>query len=277
MIERLQTDLKIANKKNEGTLANNLCPDHRDKQTGKPCLACEIERLQKARGLSEMYDLPQMNLPKLAEEILTWVNPFLRSELQPRILAALTAVQEHERDSQHNQLRTDLASLHDLRKLDEQENARLRAERDEAQASLAAIPIFSFDKERVAEIDQLRTELDSVRTGYKVANKVLLDIAGRSDSWPYPPPPPIQTQLAREYLGENTALRQEIIDLRADLDWLETQAKQYRSGLVYTIPPSLRPGWTWVIESCYGESSKGSTLREALSNAREQLKKGDEK
>ncbi|MFH2073912.1 MAG: hypothetical protein ABIJ57_01005 [Pseudomonadota bacterium] len=31
--------------KNAGTLANNLCPDHRDKQTGKPCLACEIERL----------------------------------------------------------------------------------------------------------------------------------------------------------------------------------------------------------------------------------------
>lgn len=28
-----------------GTLANNLCPDHRDKQTGKPCLACTIETL----------------------------------------------------------------------------------------------------------------------------------------------------------------------------------------------------------------------------------------
>lgn len=29
------------------SLANNLCPDHRDKQQGKPCLACEIERLQR--------------------------------------------------------------------------------------------------------------------------------------------------------------------------------------------------------------------------------------
>lgn len=29
------------------SLANNLCPDHRDKQGGKPCLACEIERLRK--------------------------------------------------------------------------------------------------------------------------------------------------------------------------------------------------------------------------------------
>ncbi len=30
-----------------GSLANNLCPDHRDKQRGKPCLACEIESQQK--------------------------------------------------------------------------------------------------------------------------------------------------------------------------------------------------------------------------------------
>jgi hypothetical protein len=33
--------------KARGSLANNLCPDHRDKQYGKPCLACEIERLEK--------------------------------------------------------------------------------------------------------------------------------------------------------------------------------------------------------------------------------------
>lgn len=30
-----------------GSLANNLCPDHRDKQSGKTCLACEIDRLTK--------------------------------------------------------------------------------------------------------------------------------------------------------------------------------------------------------------------------------------
>lgn len=28
------------------SLANNLCSDHRDKQSGKPCLACEIDRLR---------------------------------------------------------------------------------------------------------------------------------------------------------------------------------------------------------------------------------------
>ncbi len=44
-IEKLTKALRIAELKAAGTLANNLCPDHRDKQTGRPCLACEIERL----------------------------------------------------------------------------------------------------------------------------------------------------------------------------------------------------------------------------------------
>lgn len=45
-IERLSKENKILSLKNSGTLANNLCPDHRDKQAGKPCLACEIESLR---------------------------------------------------------------------------------------------------------------------------------------------------------------------------------------------------------------------------------------
>jgi hypothetical protein len=40
-------ELKIANLKNASSLANNLCPDHRDKQKGRPCLACEIDRLER--------------------------------------------------------------------------------------------------------------------------------------------------------------------------------------------------------------------------------------
>ena len=44
-IARLAKKLRIAELKASGTLATNLCPDHRDKQLGKPCLACEIERL----------------------------------------------------------------------------------------------------------------------------------------------------------------------------------------------------------------------------------------
>ena len=39
-------ELKILRVKCSGTLANNLCQDHRDKQVGNPCLACTIEKLQ---------------------------------------------------------------------------------------------------------------------------------------------------------------------------------------------------------------------------------------
>lgn len=38
--------IKILELKANNSLANNLCPDHRDKQNGKPCLACVIERLE---------------------------------------------------------------------------------------------------------------------------------------------------------------------------------------------------------------------------------------
>lgn len=44
--ERLRKENRILSIKARGTLANNLCPDHRDKQEGKPCLACEVERLE---------------------------------------------------------------------------------------------------------------------------------------------------------------------------------------------------------------------------------------
>jgi len=45
-IERLTRENKILVARCEGTLANNLCPDHRDKQGGKSCLACKVERLK---------------------------------------------------------------------------------------------------------------------------------------------------------------------------------------------------------------------------------------
>ena len=43
---QLETELKVAEFKNRTSLANNLCPDHRDKQAGKPCLACTVEKLE---------------------------------------------------------------------------------------------------------------------------------------------------------------------------------------------------------------------------------------
>jgi len=46
-IDRLKAENKKLTIKTSNSLANNLCPDHRDKQAGKPCLACEIDRLKK--------------------------------------------------------------------------------------------------------------------------------------------------------------------------------------------------------------------------------------
>lgn len=60
-IERLEKRAKIAELKASGTLADNLCPDHRDKQTGRPCLACEIERLG--------HELASAKLLHLADKI----------------------------------------------------------------------------------------------------------------------------------------------------------------------------------------------------------------
>lgn len=45
-VDRLRKKIKILELKNKTSLANNLCPDHRDKQEGKPCLACKIEALK---------------------------------------------------------------------------------------------------------------------------------------------------------------------------------------------------------------------------------------
>lgn len=46
-VAELEGKLHAAELKNKNSLANNLCPDHRDKQRGKNCLACEIDQLEK--------------------------------------------------------------------------------------------------------------------------------------------------------------------------------------------------------------------------------------
>jgi hypothetical protein len=46
---RLARENRTLSVKNASSLANNLCPDHRDKQAGRPCLACENERLTRER------------------------------------------------------------------------------------------------------------------------------------------------------------------------------------------------------------------------------------
>lgn len=47
-VVKLQLENRALERKAAASLANNLCPDHRDKQEGKPCLACEIDRLNQA-------------------------------------------------------------------------------------------------------------------------------------------------------------------------------------------------------------------------------------
>lgn len=55
-IDRLTKENKILAIKCESSLANNLCPDHRDKQAGKPCLACEIDRLKSQLAAMKALD-----------------------------------------------------------------------------------------------------------------------------------------------------------------------------------------------------------------------------
>lgn len=43
---RLVKENRILEIKNRGTLANNLCSDHRDKQAGRPCLVCLLEHAE---------------------------------------------------------------------------------------------------------------------------------------------------------------------------------------------------------------------------------------
>lgn len=47
--------IKMLELKTSNSLANNLCPDHRDKQIGKSCLACTIE--QKDAEITRLKDV----------------------------------------------------------------------------------------------------------------------------------------------------------------------------------------------------------------------------
>ena len=47
--------IMVALMKESTTLSNNLCPDHRDKQIGKPCLACTIEILQSQLPMQDAW------------------------------------------------------------------------------------------------------------------------------------------------------------------------------------------------------------------------------
>jgi hypothetical protein len=46
-VAQLERQVRFLEKQLQTSLANNLCPDHRDKQYGKPCLACTIETFER--------------------------------------------------------------------------------------------------------------------------------------------------------------------------------------------------------------------------------------
>lgn len=76
--KELEKKLKIAEIKNSGTLANNLCPDHRDKQYGRPCLACLIEISEKKSNelldaLRDALDLVQLT-DKYYKDRIEYIN-----------------------------------------------------------------------------------------------------------------------------------------------------------------------------------------------------------
>ena len=66
-----ERNVRIERLKNKGTLANNLCPDHRDKQQGQPCLACIIEKLTKQLQVAQQELEVQMVGWSDCEEKLT--------------------------------------------------------------------------------------------------------------------------------------------------------------------------------------------------------------
>ena len=78
-IERLTRENKIFKVKTANSLANNLCPDHRDKQAGKLCLACEIDRLQAENktfleALKHIWDYSAKQFKANSDERALWAQ-----------------------------------------------------------------------------------------------------------------------------------------------------------------------------------------------------------
>ena len=80
-VQELERENAILEIKNRGTLANNLCPDHRDKQTGKPCLACTIETLTRKK------DRAESELAAIKKRIADAVHVVVREDTSPWSMA----------------------------------------------------------------------------------------------------------------------------------------------------------------------------------------------
>lgn len=67
-VRKLTKENKILKAQVNNSLANNLCPDHRDKQQGKGCLACAIEKLES----KQVKWYPVSEKPDTAEAVLSY-------------------------------------------------------------------------------------------------------------------------------------------------------------------------------------------------------------
>lgn len=116
--ERIGKQLQIAELKNRGTLANNLCPDHRDKQVGKPCLACEVERLTLERDLAIAHDRQPYPTAWAYEQACKTIHQHqIRAEAaeqeNERLTVAINvfATSEHNYRTEVERLRAEVAGL----------------------------------------------------------------------------------------------------------------------------------------------------------------------
>lgn len=77
LVELVGAEVERLTVKCRGTLANNLCSDHRDKQVGKPCLACTIETLERRLTAAQGEPVarsPSSGFPKDGQELQRMLN-----------------------------------------------------------------------------------------------------------------------------------------------------------------------------------------------------------
>lgn len=94
-IERLERENTILKIKSDASLANNLCPDHRDKQNWKPCLACTVEKISNdlAKALEDAVRHGFLAGQDWAEVYTSWFEP-KDKETESKIQDAIRALKE---------------------------------------------------------------------------------------------------------------------------------------------------------------------------------------
>lgn len=101
-------EVKVLQIKSNNSLANNLCADHRDKQQGKSCLACEVEQLRAENDTLKRLSIATVEDAERQEKLVAELRAE-RDSAQKRFEAssALAA----ERGCQISEMQETLAAL----------------------------------------------------------------------------------------------------------------------------------------------------------------------